>query len=61
MGIGIQREPGGEVTEHAADRLDVHAILQGNCCKGVAEVVESDLWDTRSGEDSFEHIIHAVR
>ena len=28
MGIGVQSEACGEVAQHAADRLDVHTILQ---------------------------------
>ena len=38
MGVGVQGEAGGEVTKHTGLRLDVHAILQGDGCKGVAEV-----------------------
>ena len=60
MGIGIQCEPGGEVAEHAADGFDIHAVLQGDGGEGVAEIVESDLGDP-GGEDSLQHIIHAVR
>ena len=61
MGVGVQGEARGEVAEHTADRLDVHAILQSYGRKGVTKVVESDLRYTCSGEDSFEHIVHAVR
>ena len=61
VGVGVEGEACGEVTEHTADRLDVHAILEGDSCKGMAEVVESDLRYTCSSEDSFEHIVHAVR
>ena len=53
MGVGVQGEACGEVTEHTADRLDVHAILQSDGRKGVTKVVESDLRYTCSGEDSF--------
>ena len=35
MGVGIQREPRRVVTEHTADRLDVHAVLQGHGREGV--------------------------
>lgn len=61
MGIGVEGEAGGEVTQHAGYRLDVHAVLQSYCSEGVAEVVETDFWDTSSGEDSLQHIIYAVR
>ena len=29
MGIGVQGEASGEVTQHAGYSLDVHAVLQG--------------------------------
>ncbi len=61
MSIGIQGEAGGEVAEDGGDRLDVHAVLQGDGSEGVAEVVEPHLGDASSGEDSFQHIIHAIR
>ena len=43
--IGVQGEACGEVAEHAGYRLDIHAVLEGNGSKGVAEVMESDLRD----------------
>ena len=61
MGVGVQGKAGGEVAEHTGHRLDVHAILQSDGRKGVTKVVESDLRYTCSSEDSFEHIVHAVR
>ena len=48
MCIGVQGEACGEVTQHAADRLDVYSVLQGDGCEGVAEIMESYLWNTRS-------------
>ena len=61
MGVGVQSEPGREAAQHTADGLDVHAVLQGECCEGVAEVVESDLGDASSLQHSLQHIIDAVR
>ena len=61
MGIGIQCEPGGEVAEHSADGFDIHTVLQGDGGEGVAEIVKSHLGNPGSGEDSLQHIIHAVR
>ena len=46
MGIGVQGEASGEVTQHAGYSLDVHAVLQGDGGEGVTEVMESDLRDT---------------
>ena len=46
MGIGVQGEACGEVAKHAGHGLDIHTILQGNGCEGVAEVMESDLRDS---------------
>ena len=48
MGIGVQGEAGGEVTQHTADRLDVYSILECDGSEGVAEVMESDLRDTKA-------------
>ena len=45
MGIGVQGEACGEVTQHAGYGLDVHTVLQGDGCEGVTEVVESDFRD----------------
>ena len=45
VGVGVQGEAGGEVTQHAAERLDVHTVLECDGCKGMAEVVESDFRD----------------
>ena len=61
MGIGVQSEPGREVAQHAADRLDIHTILQCQGCEGVAEVVESDLRDASPFENALQHIVHAIR
>ena len=61
MGIGIQSETCGEMTKHAGHCLDVHTILQGNGCEGVAEVMKSDLRDARSFQHPFQHIVHTVR
>ena len=41
VGVGVQREARRVVTEHTADGLDVHAVLQGHGREGVAEVMEA--------------------
>ena len=61
MGISIQGEACREVAQHTADCLDIHTILQGNGCEGVAEVVESDLRDASPLQHPLKHIIDAVR
>ena len=61
MGIGVQGEACGEVTEHAGHRLDVHAVLEGDGGEGVAEIVESDLRDASPFEDTLEHVVDAIR
>ena len=53
MGVGVERKACGEVTQHAADRLDVYTILQGDGCEGMAEIVESDFRDARPCKDSL--------
>ena len=61
MGVGVQSEASGEVAEHTRHSLDVYTILQCDGCKGVSEVVESDLGDACSCQYSLEHIIDTVR
>ena len=41
VGVGVQRESRGVVTEHTADGLDVHAVLQGHRREGVTEVMKA--------------------
>ena len=61
MGIGVQGKPSGEVAEHTRHGLDIYTILERDGCEGVAEVMESDLWDTCPCQYSLEHIVDAVR
>ena len=61
MGIGVQGEASGEVTQHSADCLDVHSVLECDGCEGVAEVVESDLRDSGSLQNPLQHIVHTIR
>ena len=41
VGIGVQREACGVVTQHTADGLDVHAVLQGHGREGMSEVMKA--------------------
>ena len=60
VGVGVQGEAGGEVTQHAGHRFYIHTVLQGDGGEGVAEIVEPDLWDPGSGQHSLEHIVDTV-
>ena len=60
MGIGVQGEASGEVTQHAGHCLDVYSVLEGDGGEGVAKIVESDLRDASPFEDTLEHIVDAV-
>ena len=35
MGVGVQREPRGVVTQHTADGFHVHTVLEGHGREGV--------------------------
>ena len=61
MGVGIEGEPRRVVSEHTRYRLDVHTILQRDGGERVPEVVKSDLGQSRSFENSLQHVVHAVR
>ena len=60
MGVGVQREACGEVTQHAGYCLDVYTILEGDGGEGMAQVMESDLWDACPFQNTLQHIVHAV-
>ena len=60
VGVGVQGEAGGEVTQHSGHCLDVHAILQCDGCKGMSQVVKPDLWDTSPCQHSLQHIIDTI-
>ena len=60
MGISVQGEACGEVTQHTGHRLDIYSVLESDGCEGVAEVVESDLRDASPFEDMLQHIVDAV-
>ena len=61
VGVGVQRKARGVVTEHTADGLDVHAVLQGHRREGVSEVVEADAGQPRPFQHPLEHVQDAVR
>ena len=61
MGVGVEGEPCGVVSEHTGHRLDVHSVLECNGGECVPEVVKSDLWQSCSFENSLQHMVYAVR
>ena len=61
VGVGVQCEACRVVTQHTADGLDVHAVLQGHRREGVSEVVESDAGQPSPFQNPLEHVQHAVR
>ena len=56
MGVGVQREARRVVTQHTADGLDVHAVLQGHGCEGVAEVMKADAGQPRPFQHPLQHM-----
>ena len=60
MGVGVEGESCGEVSEHTRHRLDVHPILQCDGGESVPEIVKSDFWQSCSFEDPLQHMIYAV-
>lgn len=41
MSVGVQRKPCRKMPQHARHGLDVHAVLQGQRCEGVAQVMKA--------------------
>ena len=42
VGVSVEGEARGEVAEDIGQRFHVHAVLQGHCCEGMPQIVESD-------------------
>ena len=61
VGVGVQRETCGVVTQHRGHGLHVHAVLQGHRREGVAEIVESDAGQPCPFQHPLEHVQDAVR
>ena len=61
VGVGVQREARRVVTQHTADGLDVHAVLQGHGREGVTQVMEAYPWQSRPFQHSLQHMQDAVR
>ena len=60
VGIGVQCEARGVMTEHTADGLDVHAVLQRHGGEGVTQVMEAYPWQSRPLQHSLQHMQDAV-
>ena len=61
MGVSVEGESSGKVPQYTRHSLDVYSVLQGQCCEGVAEVMEADLEQACPPQHSVEHIQHAIR
>ena len=61
VGVGVQGEAGAIVAQHAADCLDVHAVLEGKRGEGMAEIMKPHLGQPRPLQHPMEHVEDAVR
>lgn len=53
VGVGAEGEPGVVVPQHGRDRLDVHAVLEGQGGEGVPEIVEPEMLQAGILEDAL--------
>ena len=61
MGISVQGKSFGEVTQHTADRFDVHTVLAYDGCEGAAEVMEPGMPDLSRTGLPYRYLSAAVR
>ena len=61
MSVGVQREACRKMPQHARHGLDVHTVLQGQRCEGVAQVMETHLWQPCPLQDAVQHVQDAIR
>ena len=60
VGVSVQCEACGVVSEHTADRFHVHAVLQRHGCEGVPQIVEPYLWQSCPRQYPEQHMQHAI-
>ena len=58
MGVSIQREPRREVAQHPRHGFHIHAILEGQCGKRMAEIMKPDLRQARPIQYPVQHMEH---
>ena len=51
VGVGAQREPRAVVPQSAGQSFYIHAVLQGQRCEGVSEIMESNVLRADGLED----------
>ena len=61
VGVGVQREACGVVSEHTANRFDIHAVLERHRREGVTQVMEAYPRQSRPFQHPLEHVQYAVR
>ena len=60
MGVGVQRETRGVVTQHRGHGLHVHAVLERHRREGVPQIVEPYLWQSCPRQYPEQHMQHAI-
>lgn len=61
VGVCVEREACGVVTEHPRDRFDVYSVLQSQGCKCVTERMGGDVRQTVPLAELTKPICHAIR
>lgn len=61
VGIGSEGESGIVVAQHGGHRFDIHTVLESQGCEGMAEVMESDVWQISILQYLFVDVYHTVR
>ena len=56
MGVCVEREACGVVTEHPRDRFDVYSVLQSQGCKCVTKIVEAKPRQSRAVEHRVQQL-----
>ena len=60
MGVSIEGEACGVVSQHTGDGFHVHTVLESKGNEGMPEVVKSDSFQSCPIQHSLEHVQDAV-
>lgn len=61
MGVGVESEARVVVTQRTGQRLDVHAVLEGQRGEGVSEVVKPDVFRADGLQDLLMGVPEGIR
>ena len=58
MGVDVQRGSRRHMTKHGGERFHIHAVLQRQCCEGMAQIMKSNMFASCVLQDELQSAAH---